>query len=58
MIYILFPVDDPFGYEATLQNVKDICAVLNTSYVDLVLMHWPAPMAWDFKTTTFNTTAV
>jgi diketogulonate reductase-like aldo/keto reductase len=41
-----------------MSNIKQILQVLNTTYVDMVLMHWPAPMAWDFTTTTFNTTAV
>jgi diketogulonate reductase-like aldo/keto reductase len=57
-VFITCKVDDPFGYDETMSNIKQILQVLNTTYVDMVLMHWPAPMAWDFTTTTFNTTAV
>ena len=57
-VFITSKVDEPFGYESTLSNVKQILSVLNSSYVDLVLMHWPAPMDWDFTTTAFDTTKV
>ncbi len=57
-VFITSKVDDPFGYNETIASIKQILSVLNTSYVDLVLMHWPAPMAWDFTTTSLDTTMV
>ncbi len=57
-LFITSKVDDPFGFEEALASVRQSLAVLNTSYLDLVLMHWPAPMAWDFETTSFDTTLV
>jgi len=33
----------PLGYSDTLQQVDDLLVALNTSYVDLLLIHWPGP---------------
>jgi diketogulonate reductase-like aldo/keto reductase len=57
-LFVTSKVDDPFGYSEALASVRASLAMLNTSYVDLVLMHWPAPMAWDFETTAFDTRLV
>lgn len=57
-IFITGKVDEPFGRNESLDSIRRQIALLQTSYLDLVLMHWPAPMAWDFETTAFDTTNV
>ncbi len=57
-LFLTSKVDDPFGEEEALASVRQTLAVLNTSYLDLVLMHWPAPMAWDFESASLDTSLV
>ncbi len=57
-VFITAKVDGPFGAAAALEQISKTLSILNASYVDLVLMHWPAPMAWDFRTASLDTTAV
>eukprot|EP01104_Vermistella_antarctica_P006506 TRINITY_DN17206_c0_g1_i1.p2 TRINITY_DN17206_c0_g1~~TRINITY_DN17206_c0_g1_i1.p2 ORF type:complete len:353 (+),score=89.82 TRINITY_DN17206_c0_g1_i1:143-1201(+) len=42
-VFITSKVDDPFGYNNTMVHVQTMLKTLNTTYVDLVLIHWPAP---------------
>jgi len=32
----------PLGYQDTITQTNDILTILNTSYIDLMLVHWPA----------------
>eukprot|EP01116_Phalansterium_solitarium_P010973 TRINITY_DN2657_c0_g1_i2.p1 TRINITY_DN2657_c0_g1~~TRINITY_DN2657_c0_g1_i2.p1 ORF type:complete len:181 (+),score=43.69 TRINITY_DN2657_c0_g1_i2:54-545(+) len=47
-IFVTSKVDDPFGYDTTMQHFATILQSLNTSYVDLLLIHWPGPIAYNF----------
>jgi len=42
-IFITSKVDDPYGYNTTIEHIDAVLATLNVDYVDLLLMHWPGP---------------
>lgn len=44
---------DPFGYNETLEQFAGILTSLKTSYIDLLLIHWPGQ-----RTTNFNYTCL
>jgi diketogulonate reductase-like aldo/keto reductase len=38
---------DPFGYNETLDQFADILTSLQTTYIDLLLIHWPGRETWN-----------
>jgi len=57
-VFITCKVDDPYGYDTTLEHFAEILTSLNTTYVDLVLIHWPGPIAFNFSSGGVNTCEV
>jgi len=40
-IFVTSKVDDPYGYDTTLEHFTGVLQTLQMDYVDLLLIHWP-----------------
>ena len=46
LLSLSMQVDDPYGYNYTLEHFDELLATLGSSYVDLLLIHWAPAGAW------------